>query len=67
MSTKLVHNVETGEVSEIELSSQELAQLEADKNEKAKESQELKVKQDAKAVIANRLGLTADELALLLA
>jgi hypothetical protein len=67
MATKLVHNVETGEVSEVELTSQELAQLEADKNEKAKESQELKAKQDAKSAIADRLGLTPDELATLLA
>lgn len=66
MATKLVHNVETGEVSEVELTSQELGQLEADKNEKTKESQELKAKQDAKAAIADRLGLTPDELALLL-
>jgi hypothetical protein len=67
MAIKLVHNVETGEISEVELTSQELAQLEADKNEKAKETQELKLKQDAKAAIAERLGLTADELAVLLA
>jgi hypothetical protein len=66
MATKLVHNVETGEISEVELTTQELAQLEADKNKKAKESQELKVKQDSKAAIADRLGLTVDELATLL-
>ena len=67
MATKLVHNVETGEVSEVELTAQELAQLEADKNEKLKEAEATEVKETTKAALLDRLGITAEEAALLLA
>jgi hypothetical protein len=67
MTIKLVHNVTTGEISEVELDADELAQLESDKAKKIKDAEALNVKQDAKAAIAERLGLTDAELATLLA
>jgi hypothetical protein len=69
--TKIIVNCETGEVSEVELTAEEIKQREADAvayaKAKADEEQATGEKADAKAAIADRLGLTADELALLLA
>lgn len=68
--TKIIVNCETGEVQELELTADEVAQREADAKAyaeaKAKEEAEAKAKADAKAAIAERLGLSADELATLL-
>jgi dTDP-4-dehydrorhamnose reductase len=66
MPTKLVHNVTTGEVSEVELTTAELAQLKADQEKKIKEINEAQAKATAKAAILDRLGITADEAASLL-
>jgi hypothetical protein len=69
--TKIIVNCETGEVSEVELTAQEVAQREADAVAYAKanadEEQASAEKAEAKAAIAERLGLTDAELALLLA
>jgi hypothetical protein len=69
--TKIIVNCETGEVSEVELTEAEVKQREADAiayaKAKADEEQAVAEKAEAKAAIADRLGLTADELALLLA
>jgi hypothetical protein len=69
--TKIIVNCETGEVSEVELTAAEVKQREADAvayaKAKADEEQAASEKAEAKAAIADRLGLTADELALLLA
>jgi len=69
--TKIIVNCETGEVSEVELTAEEIKQREAVAiayaKAKADEEQAAAEKAEAKAAIADRLGLTADELALLLA
>jgi type IV secretory pathway VirB9-like protein len=69
--TKIIVNCETGEVSEVELTAEEVAQREADAiayaKAKADEEDAAAQKAEAKAAIADRLGLTADELATLLA
>jgi hypothetical protein len=68
--TKIVVNCETGEVQELELTADEVAQRAADiaahTARKAQEDAAAKAKADAKAAIADRLGLTADDLATLL-
>jgi hypothetical protein len=69
--TKIVVNCETGEVQEVELTAEEIAQREADAKAfaeaKAKEEAELAAKAAAKAELLNRLGITEDEAKLLLA
>ena len=68
--TKIIVNCETGEVSEVELTAEEIKQRESDAiayaKAKADEEQAAAEKAEAKAAIADRLGLTQDELALLL-
>ena len=68
--TKIIVNCETGEVQELELTADEVAQREADAAayaaQKAQEDADKQAKADAKAAIATRLGLTSDELATLL-
>jgi predicted Fe-Mo cluster-binding NifX family protein len=68
--TKIIVNCETGEVQEIELTADEIAQREANAAayaaQKATKDAEAQAKADAKAAIADRLGLTADDLAILL-
>jgi hypothetical protein len=68
--TKIIVNCETGEVQELELTAEEIAQREADAAayaaQKAVEDADKQAKADAKAAIATRLGLSADELATLL-
>ena len=64
---KTIHNCETGEVIERELSADEIKQRKIDAdNEKARQ---LAVSEaaDAKAALLAKLGITADEAALLLA
>ena len=69
--TKIIVNCETGEVTELELTAEEVKQREADAiaYAKAKADEELAAaeKAEAKAAIAQRLGLTDAELAILLA
>ena len=69
--TKIVVNCETGEVQEVELTAEEIAQREADAKAfaeaKAKEEAELAAKAAAKAELLDRLGITEDEARLLLA
>jgi hypothetical protein len=69
--TKIIVNCETGEVSEVELTPAEVKQREADAiayaKAKADEEQAAAEKAEAKAAIAERLGLTDAELATLLA
>jgi len=62
-----IHNEETNQVIEREMNTAELAQYEADQAEQAaKVQEEIKV-QATKAALLKRLGITADEAALLLA
>lgn len=70
MPTKLIINCETGEQTEVELTAEEIAQREADAKAyeaelKAKEA-EATAKAEAKAELLNKLGITAEEAALLL-
>jgi hypothetical protein len=63
---KTIHNIETGELVVVELTKSELTDL-----EKIKIEQELRKKTEeekavAKAALLERLGITADEAALLL-
>ena len=68
--TKIIVNCETGEVTELELTPDEQSQREADAiayaKAKADEEQAAAEKAEAKAAIAERLGLTDAELAVLL-
>jgi hypothetical protein len=59
---KLVHNVETGEVIEVELTEQEITELNDDGGMAAKRQQEAA----AKAALLDKLGITAEEAQLLL-
>jgi hypothetical protein len=62
---KLVHNVETGEVAEVELTVEEIAQVELDRQTAKQEAEELAIKESSKAAAEAKLaalGLTADDL-----
>jgi hypothetical protein len=64
--TITIHNAETGEIVEREMTKNELDQLEADRilSQELKENQATKAAE--KAALLERLGMTADEAALLL-
>jgi membrane protein involved in colicin uptake len=68
--TKIVVDCSTGEVSEIELTAEEVAQRTADAkafaDAKAAEDADKATKAADKAALLERLGITADEAALLL-
>jgi hypothetical protein len=68
--TKIIVDCSTGAVEEIELSAEEIAQREADAAEfallKAEEEADAAAKAEAKAALLERLGMTAEEAALLL-
>ena len=68
--TKIIVNCATGEVTELELTAEEVKQREADAiayaKAKADQEQAAAEKAEAKAAIAERLGLTDAELAVLL-
>ena len=70
MPTKLVVDCSTGAVEEIELTAEEIAQREADAaafaEAKAKEEAEKAAKEAERAAILEKLGLTAEEAAVLL-
>lgn len=68
--TKLIINCETKEQIEIELTDEEIAQLKADQAkaqaDKAKADADAAMKAEAKADLLAKLGITAEEAALLL-
>ena len=68
--TKIVVDCSTGEVSEIELTAEEVAQRKADAkayaDEKAAEEADKAAKAAEKAALLERLGITAEEATLLL-
>ena len=66
MSVKLIHNVETGEVSEVELTTDDLLRHAKDIADKKVEEVLADDKQETKAALLERLGITADEAKLLL-
>ena len=61
-----IHDLATDEVIDREMNDAEFAQYEIDVATEASNQAEAKAKETAKAAIADRLGLTADELKLLL-
>ena len=57
-----IHNQETDEVVDREMTDAEFAQYEADQAVKAVAKAEADAKENAKAAILDRIGLTVDEL-----
>jgi hypothetical protein len=66
MNSILIHNVETGESIEREMNAKELAQFEADAASETARKEAEATAAAARQAILDRLGLTADEAALLL-
>jgi hypothetical protein len=66
METIKIVNATTGEEIEREMNDEELAQLAKDEKAFAKRQAESEAKESARAAILDRLGLTAEEAALLL-
>jgi hypothetical protein len=68
--TKIIHDISTGEITESNLNEQELlvvkANAEHGKKIEKQNKAEAEAKEIARQAIADRLGLTADELKLLL-
>jgi hypothetical protein len=67
MATIKIHNAETGEVIERDMTADELAQWEADKAESVQDKAQAEAKATQKAALLDRLGITEDEAKLLLA
>ena len=63
---KLEHNVATGEVIEIEMTANEIAQWEADKAQSETEAAAKAESVAARQALLDKLGITADEAKLLL-
>ena len=61
-----VHNQETGEVIDREMTAEELAEYEADKTASQAKAEAETAKAATRAAILDRLGLTQEEAALLL-
>jgi hypothetical protein len=61
-----IHNVETGEIVDREMNDAEFAQYEAEQADRQTKADEQAAKDEAKAALLERLGITADEAALLL-
>jgi hypothetical protein len=57
-----IHNIETDEVIDREMTNAEFAIYEADQAAQAIAKAEAEVKENAKSAILDRIGLTADEL-----
>jgi hypothetical protein len=62
-----IHDIETDEIIDREMTDGEFSQYEADQKAKAKRDAELEAELAAKAALLDRLGITADEAKLLLA
>jgi hypothetical protein len=63
---RLNHNVETGEVVEVEMTKDELAQFKLDQEAAIARTAQAEAKATAKAALLERLGITAEEASLLL-
>jgi hypothetical protein len=63
---RIEHNLETGEVKEIKLTAKEIGEKEAADLIESLRMQEAQDKAVAKSALLNRLGMTAEEAALLL-
>lgn len=60
------HNIETGEIIDREASAEELAQMKIDGDAIKTEAEAIAIQEAQKAAILERLGLTAEEAAILL-
>jgi lipoate synthase len=63
----LIHNIETDEIITREMNDAELAQWELDQTEAEQRKAEAEAKAAQKATLLDRLGITEDEVKLLLA
>ena len=61
-----IHNIETGEVIDREMTDDEFSQYEADKIDQLSIKAEIQTRAVEKQAILDRLGLTSDEVKLLL-
>jgi hypothetical protein len=61
-----IHNTETDEVIDREMTDDEFAEYQAEQADRAVKQAEAEAKATARAAILNRLGLTAEEAAILL-
>ena len=61
-----IHNVETGETLDREMNAAEFAQYQAEQADRQAKADELAAKDAAKAALLERLGITAEEAAILL-
>jgi hypothetical protein len=61
-----IHNSQTDEVIDREMTDEEFAEYQAEQVERASKQAEAEAKATARAAILDRLGLTAEEAALLL-
>jgi len=66
MSKIIIHNAETNEITEREMNKKELDQAKLDAAYYTKQQAEAEAKATAKAAILDRIGLTADELKMIL-
>lgn len=66
MPTKIIHNAETGEILERELTAEELKQYKADQDKAKADAAAAKKLEDAKAALLAKLGITQEEANLLL-
>jgi len=66
MSIEKIYNIETGETTEVELSDERLAGIAAYQAKIDAEQSEAAIKLEARQAVLEKLGLTADEAALLL-
>ena len=64
--TKTIHNVETNEVIEVELTDQEMAELELHIQERNAANAEVEQKAAQRAILLSKLGITEEETKLLL-
>jgi hypothetical protein len=61
-----IHNSQTGEEIEREMNAKEFAQYEIDQKRRADQRAEAEIKATTRAALLDRLGITAEEAALLL-
>ena len=66
MTTKRIHNVETDEIIDVELTIEELKQLEIEKAKAEAEAEAEAAQAAEKAALLAKLGITEDEAKLLL-
>ena len=66
MSKIIEHNVETGEITERDMTAEELAQAQADAAAAAAKAAEEAAKAQARQALLDKLGITEDEAKLLL-